>query len=237
MVASSDRPAGPPGPQGLQACRASRPTGQSGHRRLQTPSASRPEGSPGPKGLQARASAARVSRVGQRGEAKRGKAKWGKGKWGKVEGGKSKRRVPSKDSLFHHHHPNFYDFFQSDSSFYWYRRGPFRSTFFCVHASKNRWIRENRGICTSFYRRKSSFYTWCNFRKSLNQGPTYNNWSISGKKGKNSQIHLLSSLIYKNKIYNSINFLRGGEKKCSHFLLEVLWKSWGFNGAGPEIYT
>ena len=25
--------------------------------------------------------------------------------------GKSKRRVTSKDSLFHHHHPNFYDFF------------------------------------------------------------------------------------------------------------------------------
>ena len=77
---------------------------------------------------------------GERVEGKQGKGKWGKGKLGKVEGEKSKRRVTSKDSLFHHHHPNFYDFFQSDSSFYWYRRGPFRSTFFCVHASKNRWI-------------------------------------------------------------------------------------------------
>ena len=28
-----------------------------------------------------------------------------------VDGGKSERRVTSKDSLFHHHHPNFYDFF------------------------------------------------------------------------------------------------------------------------------
>ena len=29
-----------------------------------------------------------------------------------MEGGKSKRRMTSKDSLFHHHHyPNFYDFF------------------------------------------------------------------------------------------------------------------------------
>ena len=26
-------------------------------------------------------------------------------------GGKSKKRVPNKDSLFYHHHPNFYDFF------------------------------------------------------------------------------------------------------------------------------
>ena len=44
-------------------------------------------------GLRARASEARAIQ-----------AKWREGK--------SKRRVTSKDSLFHHHHhPNFYDFF------------------------------------------------------------------------------------------------------------------------------
>ena len=47
----------------------------------------------------------------ERVEGKRGKGKGGKSKRGKVEGGKSKRRVTSKDSLFYHHHPNFYDFF------------------------------------------------------------------------------------------------------------------------------
>ena len=43
-------------------------------------------------GLRARASEARAIR-----------ARW--------RVGKSKRRVTSKNSLFHHHHPNFYDFF------------------------------------------------------------------------------------------------------------------------------
>ena len=45
------------------------------------------------------------------GAGERVEGKQGKGKRGKVEGGKSKRRVPNKDSLFHHHHPNFDDFF------------------------------------------------------------------------------------------------------------------------------
>ena len=38
------------------------------------------------------------------GQVRQGQARQGRG-------GKSKRRVTSKDSLFHHHHPNFYDFF------------------------------------------------------------------------------------------------------------------------------
>ena len=59
-------------------------------------------------------SGARVSGAGQR------QAGWGQAGLGQVsqgqamlggEGGKSKRRVTSKDSLFHYHHPNFYDFF------------------------------------------------------------------------------------------------------------------------------
>ena len=53
IVGGSDRPAGPPGVQGFQACRASRPAGPPGLQGLQAHRASRPTGLQGPKGLQA----------------------------------------------------------------------------------------------------------------------------------------------------------------------------------------
>ena len=66
------------------------------------------------KGEQGKGERGRVGGVGQRqagcGQVGQGQVRQGQAWQGR--GGKSKKRVTSKDSLFHHYyHPNFYDFF------------------------------------------------------------------------------------------------------------------------------